>query len=137
MHKQIFINLAVADLAKSKAFFSALGYSYDPDFTGDQSASLVLGQNMRAMLMLREFMSTFTPKPIADAKTSVAGWVCLSCDSREQVDTLMAKAVAAGGTAPREAKDYGFMYSNAFEDLDGHTWALIHMSGTPPKHDDA
>jgi uncharacterized protein len=133
MHKQVFVNLPIADMAKSKAFFSALGYAFNPDFTGDQGAALVLGDNLYAMLMVREFFATFTSKPIADAKTSTGGWVCLSCDSREQVDTLVAKAVAAGGTAPREAKDYGFMYSNAFEDLDGHTWVLIHMSGKPPK----
>lgn len=72
-------------------------------------------------------------KPIADAKASTGGWVCLSCDSREQVDALVAKAIAAGGTAPREAKDHGFMHSNAFEDLDGHIWVLLYMSGMPPK----
>jgi predicted lactoylglutathione lyase len=120
-------------MAKSQAFFKAMGYSFDPQFTGEQAASLVLGNNMSAMLMLREFFATFTRKPIADAKTSTGGWVCLSCDSREQVDTLITRAVAAGGTAPREAEDYGFMYSNAFEDLDGHTWVLLHMSGTPPQ----
>jgi len=81
--------------------------------------------------MEREFFATFTSKPIADAKKSAGGWVCLSCDSREQVDALIAKAIAAGGTTPRSAKDYGFMYSNAFEDLDGHTWVLLHMSGEP------
>ena len=133
MHKQIIVNLPITDMAKSQAFFQALGYSFNPDFTGNQGASLVLGENLSAMLMARDFFATFTSKPIANAKTSTGGWVCLSCDSREQVDTLVAKAVAAGGTAPREAKDYGFMYSNAFEDLDGHTWVLIHMSGTPPK----
>ena len=133
MHKQIIVNLPIADIAKSQAFFNALGYSFNPDFTGEQSACLVLGENLSAMLMVREFFATFTSKPIADAKTSTGGWVCLSCDSREQVDTLVAKAVAAGGTAPRAAKDYGFMYSNAIEDLDGHTWVLIHMTGKPPK----
>lgn len=133
MHQQIFVNMAVADMAKSRAFFSALGYTFNPDFTGEQAAALVLGDKLYAMLMLREFCATFTSKPIADAKTSTTGWVCLSCDSREQVDALVAKAVAAGGTAPREARDEGFMYSNAFEDLDGHTWVLIHMTGTPPK----
>jgi predicted lactoylglutathione lyase len=133
MHKQIIVNLPVADVAKSQAFFKALGYSFNPDFTGDQSAALVLGENAQAMLMVRDFFATFTSKPIADANTSTGGWVCLTCDSREQVDTLVGKAVAAGGNAPREAKDYGFMYSNAFEDLDGHTWVLIHMSGMPPK----
>ena len=133
MHKQIIVNLPIADMAKSQTFFKALGYSFNPEFTGDQGASLVLGENLSAMLMVRDFFATFTSKPIADAKTSTGGWVCLSCDSRDQVDTLVAKAVAAGGSAPREAKDYGFMYSNAFEDLDGHTWVLIHMNGTPPQ----
>lgn len=133
MHKQIIVNLPIADMARSQAFFKALGYSFNANFTGDQGASLVLGENLSAMLMVREFFATFTRKPIADAKTSTGGWVRSNCDSREQVDTLVAKAVAAGGTAPREAKDYGFMYSNAFEDLDGHTWVLIHMSDTPPK----
>jgi predicted lactoylglutathione lyase len=133
MHKQIFVNLPVAEMARSKAFFGALGYSFDPDFTGDQAAALMLGANLYAMLMVREFFATFTPKTIVDAKTGIGGWVCLGCDSREQVDTLVAKAVAAGGAAPREAQDHGFMYSNAFEDLDGHTWVLIHMSGMPPK----
>ena len=73
MHKQIFVNLPIADMTKSKAFFSTLGYSFDPDFTGDQCASLVLGNNLYAMLMVREFFATFTSKPIADAKTSTGG----------------------------------------------------------------
>ena len=133
MHKQIFVNLAVADMAKSQAFFKALGYSFNPDFTGDQGACLVLGDNLFAMLLVHDFFRTFAGKPLADANKSTEVIVCLSCDSREQVDTLVAKAVAAGGTAPREAKDYGFMYSNAFEDLDGHTWVLLYMSGKPPK----
>jgi len=133
MHSQIIVNLPVADLAKSKAFFSALGYGFDPDFTGDQSAALVLGDKMTAMLMAREFFAGFARKPIADAKTSTAGWVCLTCDSRSQVDTLAERALGAGGSAPREAQDHGFMYSRAFEDLDGHTWVLLHMTATPPK----
>jgi uncharacterized protein len=133
MHKQIIVNLPVADMARSKAFFSALGYSFNPDFTGDQAAMLVLGENLNAMLMVQAFFKTFTTKPIADAKTSIGSWVCLACDSRAEVDSLVANAVASGGTAPRQAQDHGFMYSDAFEDLDGHTWVLIHMSGTPPK----
>lgn len=131
MHGNIFVNLPVADMAASRAFFGALGYAFDPDFTGDQAAALVLGENLRAMLMAREFFATFTPKAVADAKTTIGGWVCLGCDSREQVDTLVARAVAAGGRAPRAARDDGFMYSAAFEDLDGHTWVMLHMSGAP------
>lgn len=133
MHRKIVVNLPVSDLEKSTAFFTALGYTVDPEFTGDQAAALVLGENLRAMLMARAFFATFTPKPVIDAKTSIGGWVCLSCDSREQVDGLVARAVAAGGSAPRTARDDGFMYSAAYEDLDGHTWVLLHMSGTPPK----
>jgi uncharacterized protein len=133
MHKQIFVNLPIADMAKSKAFFTALGYSFDPNFTNDQGASLVLGENLYAMLLVREFFATFIDKPIADAHKSTEVLVCVSCDSREQVDSLVAKAIAAGGKAPRKPQDHGFMYAHGFEDLDGHLWELVHMSGTPPK----
>jgi predicted lactoylglutathione lyase len=85
------------------------------------------------MLLIRDFFATFTGKPIADAHKSTEVLLCVSCNSREQVDALVAKALAAGGTAPREAKDYGFMYSHGFEDLDGHIWELIHMTSMPPK----
>jgi uncharacterized protein len=133
MHKQIFVNLPIADMAKSQAFFRALGYSFDPNFTNDQGASLVLGDNLYAMLLVREFFATFIDKPIADAHKSTEVLVCVSCDSREQVDSLVAKAIAAGGKAPRKPQDHGFMYAHGFEDLDGHLWELVHMSGTPPK----
>jgi uncharacterized protein len=133
MHKQIFVNLPIADMAKSKAFFTALGYSFDPNFTNDQGASLVLGENLYAMLLVREFFATFIDKPIADAHKSTEVLVCVSCDSREQVDSLVAKAIAAGGKAPRKPQDHGFMYGHGFEDLDGHIWELVHMSGMPPK----
>ncbi len=133
MHKQIFVNLPIADMAKSQAFFKALGYSFNPDFTNDQGAALVLGENLYAMLLVREFFATFIDKPIVDAKKSTEVLVCVSCDSREQVDTLVAKAVAAGGTAPRKPQDHGFMYGHGFEDLDGHIWELVYMSGMPPK----
>lgn len=132
MHSQIFVNLPVADMARSRAFFRALGYGFDPDFTNDQGAALVLGENLFAMLLVRDFFQTFTSKAIADARTTTEGWVCLRCASREEVDALVAKAVEAGGRMPRPPKDYGFMYSHAFEDLDGHVWVLLHMSGTPP-----
>jgi uncharacterized protein len=133
MHKQIFVNLPIADMAKSQAFFRALGYSFDPNFTNDQGASLVLGENLYAMLLVREFFATFIDKPIADAHKSTEVLVCVSCDSREQVDSLVAKAIAAGGKAPRKPQDHGFMYAHGFEDLDGHLWELVHMSGMPPK----
>jgi predicted lactoylglutathione lyase len=133
MHSQIFVNLPIADMAKSQAFFKALGYSFNPDFTNDQGASLVLGENLFAMLLVHDFFKTFTGKPVADANKSTEVLVCLACDSREQVDALVAKAVAAGGKAPRQPQDHGFMYGHGFEDLDGHIWELIHMAGMPPK----
>jgi len=133
MHKQIFVNLPCKDLAASKTFFEALGYSFNPQFTNEKGASLILGETLFAMLLAEDFAKTFTDKPLGDAKNVTTGWVCLSCDSREQVDTLVAKAKAAGGTIPSEPQDYGFMYGHGFEDLDGHHWELIHMSGMPPQ----
>jgi uncharacterized protein len=133
MHSQIFVNLPIADMAKSQAFFKALGYSFNPDFTNEQGAALVLGENLFAMLLVHDFFKTFTGKPVADAMQSTEVLVCLACDSREQVDTLVAKAVAAGGKAPRQPQDHGFMYGHGFEDLDGHIWELVHMAGMPPK----
>ncbi len=133
MHTQIFVNLPIADMAKSQAFFKALGYSFNPDFTNEQGAALVLGENLFAMLLVHDFFKTFTGKPVVDANKSTEVIVCLACESREQVDALVAKAVAAGGTALRDAKDHGFMYSHGFEDLDGHIWELVHMAGMPPK----
>ena len=133
MHSQIFVNLPIADMAKSQAFFKALGYSFNPDFTNDQGAALVLGDKLYAMLLVHDFFKTFTDKPLVDANKSTEVIVCLACDSREQVDSLVAKAVAAGGKAHRQPQDHGFMYSHGFEDLDGHVWELVHMSGMPPK----
>ena len=133
MHSQIFVNLPIADMAKSQAFFKALGYSFNPDFSNDKGAALVLGDNLFAMLLVHDFFATFTGKPLADANKSTEVIVCLSCDSREQVDSLVAKAVAAGGKTPRQPVDHGFMYGHGFEDLDGHIWELVHMSGMPPK----
>jgi uncharacterized protein len=133
VHKQIFVNLPIADMARSKAFFTALGYSFNPQFTNDQGAALVLGDNLYAMLLVREFFKTFIDKPIADAHSSTEVLVCVSCDSREQVETLVAKARAAGGKLPRPPQDHGFMYAHGFEDLDGHLWELVHMSGMPPQ----
>ena len=127
MHKQIFVNLAVKNMARSQAFFKAMGYQFDPQFTNDKGASLILGENLYAMLLVEDFFKGFTAKPIADAQQTTEVLVCLSCDSRADVDALVAKAVAAGGTAPRAPQDHGFMYGHGFEDLDGHIWELVHM----------
>ena len=127
MHTQIFVNLAVADLPASKAFFEQLGFAFDPRFTNDQGACLQLGENIYAMLLVKSFFRTFTDKALADPRTSVEVLTCLSCASRDEVDALVAKALAAGGRAPRPPQDHGFMYGHSFEDLDGHVWELMHM----------
>ncbi|SAL54531.1 VOC family protein [Caballeronia telluris] len=128
MHKQIFVNLPVKDLKRSMTFFKALGLSFDPQFTNDKGACLVIGENIFAMLLVEDFFQGFTSKAIVDAEQSTEVLVCLSCESRAEVDDLVAKAVAAGGRAPRPPLDHGFMYGHGFEDLDGHIWELVHMA---------
>jgi hypothetical protein len=128
MHKQIFVNLPIKNMARSQAFFRALGYQFNEQFTNEQGACLVLGENLYAMLLIEPFFAGFTGKPVADAHRSTEVLTCLSCDSRAAVDALVAKALAAGGTAPRQPQDHGFMYVHGFEDLDGHIWELAYMA---------
>ncbi|AXA91534.1 VOC family protein [Massilia sp. YMA4] len=131
MNKQIFLNLPVQDLAKSKAFFEALGYRFNPQFSNENGACLVIAEgSIHAMLLTEAYFKTFIDKPVARAREATGMLICLSCDSREEVDALVAKAIAAGGRAPRPPQDHGFMYGHAFEDLDGHLWELVWMA--PP-----
>ena len=135
MHKQIYVNLPVADLPRARAFFESLGLHFEPKFSNDQGACLVIEKgSIHAMLLTRDFFKTFTSKPIADATRSTEVLVCLSCESRAEVDALVEKALAAGGTAPRAPQDHGFMYAHGFEDLDGHIWELVAMDpeAAPP-----
>ncbi|WMD21743.1 VOC family protein [Achromobacter seleniivolatilans] len=127
MHKQIFVNLAIGDMQKSQTFFKALGFTFNPDFTNEQGACMIVGENIYAMLLVKDFFQGFTGKPIVDATQQTEVLVALSCESRAEVDDLVARAIAAGGTAPREPQDHGFMYAHGFEDLDGHIWELVHM----------
>ena len=127
MNRSIFVNLPVKDLDRSKAFFTALGFSFNPQFTNDQGACLVIGENIFAMLLAEPFFQTFTKKRIADATETTEALVCLSCESRAEVDDLVRKALAAGGTTPRAPQDHGFMYGHGFEDPDGHIWELAYM----------
>jgi predicted lactoylglutathione lyase len=129
MNKQIFVNLPVKDLDKSKDFFNALGYHFNPQFSSEKGACMVIADgSIYAMMLTEAYFKTFIDKPIVQAKEATEVLVCLSCDSREEVDDLVAKAVAAGGRAPRPAQDHGFMYAHAFEDLDGHIWELVWMA---------
>lgn len=132
MPTQIFVNLPVKSLARSVAFFNQLGYRFDPKFTDDNATCMIVGDNIFVMLLLEPFFQTFTPKAIADAHTTTESIVCIAVDSRAAVDSLVDKALAAGGTASSESKDYGFMYQRGYQDLDGHLWEVIHMDPNAP-----
>ena len=127
MATKIFVNLPVKDLKKSMAFFAALGYSFNQEFTNETAACMVISEDIYAMLLTHPRFKDFTPRHICDATKSTEVLVCLSCDSRAQVDDLVAKAVAAGGAKHLEPKDYGMMYGHGFQDPDGHIWELMWM----------
>ena len=133
MARQIFVNLPIADMARSRAFFEALGFSFNPQFTNEQGACMVIDDNIFAMLLVKPFFKTFIDTQIADAREMTEVLTCLSCDSREEVDGLVKKAVAAGGKAHRQPQDHGFMYGHGFTDLDGHVWELMYMDPAAAK----
>ena len=124
---QIFVNLPVKNLKGSMEFFTKLGYSFNPQFTDETAACMVVSEDIYVMLLTEEKFKEFTPKPICDAKKSTEVLLCLSCESRENVNDLVSKAVAAGGPTYAEFKDYGFMYQHGFQDPNGHIWELIYM----------
>jgi len=127
MSKMIFVNLPVADLPSARAFYEAIGFTNNPQFTDETAACMVLTDVIHVMLLTHEKFAQFTPKSIADAKTASEVLICISEDSREGVDEITDKALAAGGREPREKQDYGFMYGRSFEDLDGHIWEPMYM----------
>lgn len=129
--QMIFVNLPVRDLDASKAFFAALGYSFNPQFTDENAACMVISESIFVMLLVEPFFQTFTPQPLCDARRQTEVITCLSADSRKTVDSLVDKALAAGGTEPMPARDYGFMYQRGFQDRDGHLWEIAHMDGEP------
>ncbi len=127
MAKQIYVNLAVKDLDASKAFFTKLGFSFNPQFTDDNGACLVLGENIFVMLLTEPFFKTFTKKQLCDATTHTEVLIAIDADSREYVDALVKKAVTAGGSIYAEPWDHGWMYGHSFADLDGHQWEVVYM----------
>ncbi|MFF5017326.1 VOC family protein [Streptomyces sp. NPDC001165] len=128
MYQQmIFVNLATADVEASKKFFTALGYTINPRFSSDDCTCVVISDTIVAMLLSRQHYANFTKKEIVDSTTSSEVLVCLSAESREKVDELVDKAIAAGGKPSGETQDHGFMYGRAFDDLDGHTWEVMWM----------
>lgn len=131
MATQVFINLPVKDLDKTKTFFAALGYTFNEQFTNENAACMVISESIYAMLLVEPFFKSFIDKEIVDATKSTEVLIALSTDSRAEVDDLVNKAVAAGGTETRPAQDHGFMYTRSFNDLDGHIWEIFWMN---PNH---
>jgi predicted lactoylglutathione lyase len=127
MSKLIFLNLPVADLSHAKGFYEAIGARNEPRFTDETAACMVFSDTIHVMLLTHDKFRQFTPKRIADAHESSEVLICISADSREDVDVITEKALAAGGREPRPAQDYGFMYSRSFEDPDGHIWEPMWM----------
>jgi len=133
MHSQIFVNLPVKDLKRAVDFYTKLGYAFNPRFTDENATCMIVGENLFVMLLVEKFFGTFTNKKIVDTTSATEVLNCVSCDSRAQVDELVARARDAGGKVPRQPQDHGFMYAHGYEDPDGHTWELVHMSGMPPE----
>lgn len=127
MATQIFINLPVKDLNKSVEFFTKLGYSFNAQFTNEDATMMMIEENISVMLLVEKFFKTFTKKDIADTATTTEAILCLSADSREKVDELVDKAMAAGASPSNFAQDQGFMYGRSFQDLDGHLWEVMYM----------
>lgn len=132
MPTRMFVNLPVRDLPKAKAFYTALGYTINPQFTNDDAACVVISETIYVMLLVHPFFSTFTPKAICDTSLQTEAILCLSAGDKAGVDALAERALAAGGGEPKPVQDLGFMYGRSFTDLDGHHWEVMCMSGPPP-----
>lgn len=130
MPQAIYINLTVADLSRSMEFFKALGFSFNPQFTNDEAAGLVISDTIFAMLHTPESMRRFTKKQIADAHTTTEVLIALQVESKDRVNQLMDKALTAGAKEARDTEDYGFMYGRSFEDPDGHIWEVFWMDAS-------
>lgn len=127
MTRQMFVNLPVRDLTRARAFFESIGFGFDERFSNVDAACLIVGDGRYVMLLAEAFFSTFTHKPVCDARGATEVLISLSCADRAEVDTLVARARAAGASVPREPQDHGFLYAHAFEDPDGHLWELVHL----------
>ena len=129
--KAIYVNLPVADLSLSIAFFKAVGFSFNPQFTNDQAAALVISDTIFAMLHTPESIRRYTKKDIADAHKTTEVLLALQVETKKDVDGLMVKVLSNGSKEQRDAEDHGFMYARAFEDPDGHIWEIFWMEATP------
>ncbi|AHM62754.1 hypothetical protein D770_22535 [Flammeovirgaceae bacterium 311] len=127
MATKIFINLPVKDLNRSKDFFTKLGFTFNPQFSDDKAACLIIGDNLFSMLLTEPFFKTFTKKEVSDASKTTEVLIAIDVESREKVDEMVRKAVAAGGTTYMDPQDHGWMYQHSFADPDGHQWELMFM----------
>jgi len=128
MSKLIFVNLPVSDLARATAFYESVGARKNEQFCDDTASCMVFSETIHAMLLTHDKFRSFTPKRIADARESSEVLICLSADSRQEVDDMVGRAGAAGGKLdPCPKQDFGFMYGRSFEDPDGHIWEVVWM----------
>lgn len=127
MTKNIYVNLPVKDLEKSKEFFSKLGFTFNPQFTDENAACMILSENIFVMLLIEKFFKTFTKKDISDATKTTEVLICIDRENREAVDTMVDNAVNAGGSVYSDPQDHGWMYIRSFADLDGHQWEVAYM----------
>lgn len=133
MSRLVFISLPVANVPQSTAFYKALGFDHNPEFTDDTASCIVISDVIHVMLGTHEKFSSLTTKSICDTKTSTGALHALSCTSREEVDGLVAKALSAGGSTQGKPEDDDFMYQHDFSDPDGNQWGLFHMKTMPPR----
>jgi len=129
--RKIFLNLPVRDLQRSMEFFSKLGFEFNPQFTDDNAACMIISGEAFVMLLAEPFFKTFTARAVCDTSSHTEGICALSCSSRAEVDELVRKALGGGGRPAKEPQDHGFMYGWSFYDLDGHHWEVVWMD---PKH---
>lgn len=127
MVTKIFVNLPVKNLNKSIAFFTRLGFTFNPQFTDETATCMIVAEDIFVMLLTEAKFKVFTPKDLCDATKYTEVLACLTVENREQVDEMVRKAIAAGGSAYNEPQDHGFRYGHGFQDLEGHIWELIYM----------
>jgi predicted lactoylglutathione lyase len=135
MATKIFVNLPVKDLNRSKDFFTSIGFTINPQFTDDTAACVVISEDIYAMILTHAKFKEFTKKQIADATQTTEVLTCLTTDSKDKVNEMVDKAIAAGGTEARDPMDYGFMFARSFNDPDGHIWEVMwmDMNAAPPQ----
>jgi hypothetical protein len=134
MSKMIFVNLPVRDLPASTSFYLALGGTLNPQFSGEQSSSIMFSDAIGVMLLTHDHYRQFTQRPIGDARRESQAMIALTADSKDGVNAMLAKAVGAGGRAdPNPPQDHGFMYGRSVEDPDGYVWEIMWMDAAALK----